>query len=382
MDPAYLHSFKMVKPKHLVPQKDLLQWLSLTHQQASNHSKNFESTGSETLAKLFERYGVKETQISERYTECDDVFSSDFSTNEIYKFNSNDFHGVDINARAKFFSARALEVFKKIYCENPAEKKPDHLFHVTCTGYISPSAAQLMVADPVWQKDTEITHAYHMGCYAAMPAVRLAQAVVLANRAPEKNFSADIVHTEMCGLHMNPLAHTPEQIVVQTLFADGHMKYTVTEKPKVGSSNLKVIAQLEKVVPDSAGDMSWTPAAWGMEMNLSREVPRKIKSEIKTFTSDLFKKANLDLAEGLASVFAIHPGGPKIIDAVQEALELSESQVIESKRVLLKRGNMSSATLPHVWKEILETSYPQGTKIISYAFGPGLTLFGMVCEIC
>ncbi len=382
MDPAYLHSFKMVKPKNLVKQKTLLQWLSLTHQQAATNSNNPDLVDLETLAKLFERYSIKETQISERYTECDDVFSSDFSTNEIYKLDSNVFHGVDINARAKFFSARALEVFKKIYNENSAEMKPDHIFHVTCTGYISPSAAQLMVANPTWIKETEITHAYHMGCYAAMPAVRLAQAVVLANRTPNKEFTADIVHTEMCGLHMNPLAHTPEQMVVQTLFADGHMKYTVTDKPKVGTNNLKVLALLEKVVPDSAADMSWTPAAWGMEMNLSREVPRKIKSEIKIFTTELFEKAKLDLADGLASVFAIHPGGPKIIDAVQESLELSESQVIESKRVLLNRGNMSSATLPHVWNEILEASYPQGTKVISYAFGPGLTLFGMVSEIC
>lgn len=84
----------------------------------------------------------------------------------------------------------------------------------------------------------------------------------------------------------------------------------------------------------------------------------------------------------MKSIFAIHPGGPKIIDSVQEVLELSNDQVVESKKVLFERGNMSSATLPHVWSEILNNNYPVGTKVISYAFGPGLTLFGSVFEVC
>ena len=79
--------------------------------------------------------------------------------------------------------------------------------------------------------------------------------------------------------------------------------------------------------------------------------------------------------------FAIHPGGPKIIDAVQEALELSDKQTQESKKILFERGNMSSATLPHVWNEMLNSDIPKGTKIISLAFGPGLTLFGSVFEL-
>ena len=84
----------------------------------------------------------------------------------------------------------------------------------------------------------------------------------------------------------------------------------------------------------------------------------------------------------MKSIFAIHPGGPKIIDAVQSVLELSEEQISESKKVLFNHGNMSSATLPHVWDEILNKNYAVGTKVISYAFGPGLTLFGSVFEVC
>ena len=99
-------------------------------------------------------------------------------------------------------------------------------------------------------------------------------------------------------------------------------------------------------------------------------------------SNQLFLKAGINVTEALKSVFAIHPGGPKIIDSVQDILELSDEQVFYSKKILFERGNMSSATLPHVWSEILEHNYPVGTKVISYAFGPGLTLFGSVFEVC
>jgi len=117
-------------------------------------------------------------------------------------------------------------------------------------------------------------------------------------------------------------------------------------------------------------------------MNLSREVPEKIKSVLKKFSEELFIKSGLSATEGLKSIFAVHPGGPKIIDSVQQVLELSDDQISESKKILFERGNMSSATLPHVWNEILNKNYPAGTRVVSFAFGPGLTLFGSVFEVC
>ena len=181
---------------------------------------------------------------------------------------------------------------------------------------------------------------------------------------------------------MNAGVHTPEQMVVQTLFADGHIKYSVSNQLKTSGKNLKVLAILEKIIPNSVGDMSWIPAPFGMQMNLSREVPAKIKPELKEFSNELFRRANISIEEALKSVFAIHPGGPKIIDSVQEILELDNSQITECRKILFERGNMSSATLPHVWNEILANNYPIGTKVISFAFGPGLTLFGSVFEVC
>lgn len=90
----------------------------------------------------------------------------------------------------------------------------------------------------------------------------------------------------------------------------------------------------------------------------------------------------MDLSELLKNaIFAIHPGGPKIIASLQEYLELTDEQTLFSKKILFERGNMSSATLPHVWQEILKSNPKEKTKIVSFAFGPGLTIFGSIFEI-
>jgi predicted naringenin-chalcone synthase len=115
-----------------------------------------------------------------------------------------------------------------------------------------------------------------------------------------------------------------------------------------------------------------------MHMTLSRDVPDRIALALRPFVTDLFRKASLNLAENLrGTVFAIHPGGPKIIDRVRDVLELDEAQIQSSRDVLFDHGNMSSATLPHVWQHVIaDTRVAAGALVLSLAFGPGLTVCG------
>jgi predicted naringenin-chalcone synthase len=212
-----------------------------------------------------------------------------------------------------------------------------------------------------------------MGCYAAFPAVRMGMGLYLS-----QNVDIDIVHNELCSLHLASDTHTPEQMVVQTLFADGHIKYSL------GSANqgLRILGVKEELIPNSLEDMTWIPDAFGMKMTLSREVPFKIRDHLPHFVDALCAQCGVLRHELIKDgIFAIHPGGPKIIEAVQKKLELDEEQVFFSKDVLKKRGNMSSATLPHVWDQIVKSDISSGTKILSLAFGPGLTIFGAIFEV-
>jgi hypothetical protein len=333
-----------------------IEFLAKAHSIAAEKQGEIELT-EERLRMLLRRFGVKPDQIAKRGLESYEMSSEVRSILE----------------RTVFFGNKSSDTLKRFY--NESSTAPAHLIHVTCTGYTSPSPAQHLVNFKNWQNSTKVTHAYHMGCYASIPAIRMALGFVKSGDPV-----VDLVHTELCSLHLNPAIHTPEQLVVQTLFADGYIRYSAQPSESV-TEGFKVLGILEHILPNSEEDMTWITADWGMHMTLSREVPRKIGGALKGFVQSLAQSVDLDLNELMKNAtFAIHPGGPKIIDSVQETLGLEEWQVTESKKILLQYGNMSSATLPHVWSEILKTA-KHGQKIVSMAFGPGLTLFGIVFEV-
>jgi predicted naringenin-chalcone synthase len=180
-------------------------------------------------------------------------------------------------------------------------------------------------------------------------------------------------------LHLDPSDHSPEQCVVQSLFADGFVRYSLRElAANEAQRGLELLAVCERILPDSSDSMAWTLGDFGMQMTLARDVPERIAGGLRSFISELFEKAGLSVAEALRhTVAAIHPGGPKIIDRVREVLELEPAQVQASRDVLFEFGNMSSATLPHVWQRVLlDDRVEPGTLILSLAFGPGLTMCG------
>jgi predicted naringenin-chalcone synthase len=239
------------------------------------------------------------------------------------------------------------------------------------------------VARRGWGAQTTVTHAYHMGCYAALPALRMATGFALL-RAANAGASlgearVDIAHTELCSLHMNPLRHEPEQLVIQSLFADGCICYSVSSKVGSVDGALAVLSQAEWIVPDSAGSMAWFCSDFGMEMVLARDVPDKISASLAPFVKSLLTQAGAAEGELERAVFALHPGGPKIVDQIAATLGLTESQIAFSRAVLREHGNMSSATLPHVWQAIAQSPrVPNDQFVVSLAFGPGLTLSGAV----
>ncbi len=279
--------------------------------------------------------------------------------------------GEGARARMALFEREVARLFDALYAD---DDPPGNLVHVTCTGYVAPSGAQALVARRGWGERTRVTHAYHMGCYAALPALRIAEGC-LATAATAAR--VDVVHTELCTLHVDPSDHSPEQLVVQTLFADGCVRYSIDSAPRVRS--LRCIATSERVLPASTDAMRWVMADWGMQMVLARDVPERIGPALRPFTSELVARAGLSARDLPRLQFAVHPGGPRIIDGVREALELEERQVTTSRDVLLDYGNMSSATLPHVWKRMLDDpAIAPGTPVVSLAFGPGITIAGAV----
>ena len=323
------------------------------------------------MRRLLGRVGCASSKIGTRGYDLPDFAHQHFGEMEIYNvLCAND--GAGARTRSLAYARIAENVFEKTYA--PDAMGPQDLIHVTCTGYASPSAAQKLVARRGWH--TRVTHAYHMGCYASVPAIRMASALV---RGQNQSACADIVHTEVCSLHVHPADHSIGQLVVQSLFADGHIRYSVASSADE-SAGLDVLATREEILPASEDAMSWMASDTGMDMTLAAEVPSHIARSVRDFTRRLCAEASIDFDEASkCAIFAVHPGGPKILDVVQIALELSDAQIAASRDVLFRYGNMSSATLPHIWATLADDRFvPTGTMIVSLAFGPGLTMCGAV----
>jgi predicted naringenin-chalcone synthase len=120
--------------------------------------------------------------------------------------------------------------------------------------------------------------------------------------------------------------------------------------------------------------MEWDCQDFGLGMRLQKDVPIKIARHLQQYLTELCARADLDYINiKQDAIFAIHPGGPRIIQKIQEGLCLGSWQVEHSQQTLLRYGNMSSATLPHVFQGVLyDPDVQDKTYIISMAFGPGL----------
>ncbi|MBA3539466.1 MAG: naringenin-chalcone synthase [Deltaproteobacteria bacterium] len=373
-----LTDFRATRPRHEVSQVRLLAWLVDAHVEAETARAELDGAAraafASRMAAAVKHCACPPAQIGTRGVVIGDIGAADWDANLIYDLRRHP-HGQGSGARTRLFAEEVDAYFTTAYADDPVA--PHDLIHVTCTGYISPSGAQKLVSRRGWGGSTRVTHAYQMGCYAALPAVRIAAGFRAS--ASQLEHQADIVHTELCSLHLDPTDHRIEQLVVQSLFADGLIRYSMVNDD--GRSGLRLLALHERILHDSSHAMAWMVADWGMQMVLGRDVPERVASSLRAFVIELFQRAGLPIERLADSMLAVHPGGPRILDRVRDVLELDEGQLRTSREVLFDHGNMSSATLPHIWMRLVDDArVPRGTLIPSLAFGPGLTVCGGLFE--
>jgi Predicted naringenin-chalcone synthase len=233
----------------------------------------------------------------------------------------------------------------------------------SCTGYVSPGLDIRLAADLGMSADVQRLSVGHMGCYAALPSLGAVTDYVVARGRP-----AVLLCLELPSLHVQPATSEVDQVVAHAIFGDAAAAVVVEPGPGSGYTAVDVLARTDNATADH---MTWDVTDMGFRMGLSPRVPAVLARHVRDVVTELLTRNGLTLSD--VDAWAIHPGGPRILDVVARELALDEEDVAVSRGVLREHGNCSSGTVLIVLDELVRRRQP-GTVVVM-AFGPGLTLY-------
>jgi predicted naringenin-chalcone synthase len=233
-----------------------------------------------------------------------------------------------------------------------------HLIVASCTGFVAPGIDLILARRLGLRSDLQRVLVGFMGCSAAIPALRIAQAAVLADPAAR----VLVVNLELCTLHLQETVDVQAALSFM-LFGDGCAATLVTADPEgLALGDFKTA-----LIPDSADMITWHVGDQGFVMYLSGQVPAKISHALREDVGGLLR------GEGTQAIdlWAVHGGGRTVLDAVETSLRLPAECLATSRDVLREHGNMSSATIMFALERMLRTG--DGEKRgLAMAFGPGM----------
>jgi predicted naringenin-chalcone synthase len=232
----------------------------------------------------------------------------------------------------------------------------------SCTGYAAPGLDILLARDLGMAADTQRLLIGHMGCYAALPGLGAAADYVAARGRP-----ALLLCLELPSMHIQPPSRDPQQIIVHSLFSDAAAAVVLLP----GAPGYAVRDVAARTDTTTADHMTWDVTDFGFKMGLSPKVPDVLAVHVRALVTDLVARQGLGLSD--VDGWAVHPGGPRILDVVERELGLTPEAMRASRSVLAEHGNCSSPTVLVILDE-LRRAAPE--HIVAIAFGPGLTLYG------
>lgn len=264
---------------------------------------------------------------------------------------------------------------------NRNEKKPvrpTHLITVSCTGMYAPGLDIDLIAALNLPTTVHRTAINFMGCYGAFNALKTADACVRADASA----CVLIVCLELCTIHFQKKTDE-DQLLSNALFSDGAAAVLVEAQPnrEKPHPSFRMRTFFCDLWPEGKNDMGWIINDHGFEMTLTSDVPTIIQQGIGKALSRLLERSGLAIED--MTYYAMHPGGRKILEVIEQQLGIEPHENRFAYEVLRKYGNMSSATVLFVLNEIRThlLTEPATGNILSCAFGPGLTLESMILEI-
>ena len=238
-----------------------------------------------------------------------------------------------------------------------------HLVTVSCTGFIAPGMDLALIRALGLPATVQRTHIGYMGCHGALNGLRVAQAFSAAEREARVLLCA----VELCTLHYH-YGWEAQKVIANALFADGAAAVVGVSDAAVPPEVWRVAATGSCLIPDSETAMSWTIGDHGFEMSLSKTVPRLIAVHLRPWLEGWLHQHGVAVDQ--VGSWAVHPGGPRILDAVEESLCLPRGATDVSRAVLAQHGNMSSPTILFILDRLRAAGAPR--PCVALGFGPGL----------
>jgi alkylresorcinol/alkylpyrone synthase len=245
----------------------------------------------------------------------------------------------------------------------------DGIVTVSTTGIATPSLEARAAAKVGFRTDVRRVPVFGLGCAGGVNGLALTARLALADPGSVWLF----VTVETCSISIQLDSDDPAAVVATALFGDGAAAAIVTS----GKHSLAHIrGSAEKIWPDTLRIMGWDVDDSGLSVVFDRAIPPFIEEELAEAVDGMC--GELGVARDEIDRFCCHPGGVKVIDAIESALQLNQGELNLEREVLRDYGNMSAPTVLFVLERLLERGLPD--KVMTTAFGPGFTCAGMLLE--
>jgi alkylresorcinol/alkylpyrone synthase len=243
----------------------------------------------------------------------------------------------------------------------------DLLIVTSVTGVAVPSLDARLIPRLGLRPDVKRLPIFGLGCVAGAAALGRLHDYLLA----WPGHTAALLAVELCSLTLPTAEVTTADLVASGLFGDGAVALVATGVQ--GAGGPRVIASRSEVYPDSGDALGWRLASDGFHIVLTADLADVVEQRLNDSVSSFLASCGLT-ADQIKS-WVCHPGGPKVIDAIQKSLELPDSAVQLSRRSLADVGNLSSASVLHVLETTIDTCPPPpGSAGLMIGLGPGVSV--------
>ena len=237
----------------------------------------------------------------------------------------------------------------------------DGLVVVSSSGIATPSLDALLMEKLHLKRNMERLPIFGLGCGGGV--IGLARTAQLAQGAPEKRYLYMVV--ELCGLDFIHSDCTKSNVIATALFADGASAAVISCK----GDGAEIIGWGEHTWPNSLDVMGWDVTSDGLRVIFSQDIPSIVRKDMRGVVDSFLASQNLGVND--IEDYLCHPGGAKVVDAIEAALDLPVGRLHHSRNVLRDYGNMSAATVMFVLEAALHS--PRAGKYLMSSFGPGFS---------